>query len=79
MGEGLQMTGNNFRPDLVERRARATDRGLDQAGDGDRHRGSMRFADITGHEVGGVCPFGPKAPLPIYRDVFATRPRGETC
>ncbi len=26
-------------------------------------------ADITGHEVGGVCPFGLKAPLPIYCDV----------
>ncbi len=26
-------------------------------------------ADITGHEVGGVCPFGLKAPMPIYCDV----------
>ena len=26
-------------------------------------------ADITGHEVGGVCPFGLKAPLAIYCDV----------
>lgn len=26
-------------------------------------------ADITGHEVGGVCPFGLKTPLPIYCDV----------
>jgi prolyl-tRNA editing enzyme YbaK/EbsC (Cys-tRNA(Pro) deacylase) len=26
-------------------------------------------AGITGHEVGGVCPFGLKAPLPIYCDV----------
>ena len=26
-------------------------------------------AEITGHEVGGVCPFGLKAPLPIYCDV----------
>ena len=26
-------------------------------------------ADITGHEVGGVCPFGLKAPLPVYCDV----------
>jgi prolyl-tRNA editing enzyme YbaK/EbsC (Cys-tRNA(Pro) deacylase) len=26
-------------------------------------------AEITGHEVGGVCPFGLKAPLPVYCDV----------
>jgi prolyl-tRNA editing enzyme YbaK/EbsC (Cys-tRNA(Pro) deacylase) len=26
-------------------------------------------AEITGHEVGGVCPFGLKTPLPVYCDV----------
>ncbi|MGH6777473.1 MAG: YbaK/EbsC family protein [Bradyrhizobium sp.] len=26
-------------------------------------------AEITGHEVGGVCPFGLKTQLPIYCDV----------
>lgn len=26
-------------------------------------------ADVTGHEVGGVCPFGLKTPLPVYCDV----------
>jgi prolyl-tRNA editing enzyme YbaK/EbsC (Cys-tRNA(Pro) deacylase) len=26
-------------------------------------------AEITGHEVGGVCPFGLKAPLPVYCDI----------
>jgi prolyl-tRNA editing enzyme YbaK/EbsC (Cys-tRNA(Pro) deacylase) len=26
-------------------------------------------AEITGHEVGGVCPFGLMAPLPVYCDV----------
>ena len=26
-------------------------------------------ADVTGHEVGGVCPFGLKVPLPVYCDV----------
>ncbi|MEA2886991.1 MAG: hypothetical protein QOD11_1351, partial [Bradyrhizobium sp.] len=26
-------------------------------------------AAITGHEVGGVCPFGLKTPLPVYCDV----------
>src|SRR5215472_6928574 len=31
--------------------------------------GLGEVADITGHEVGGVCPFGLKAPLPIYCDV----------
>src|SRR5205814_10691021 len=27
------------------------------------------IAEITGHEVGGVCPFGLKSALPIYCDV----------
>jgi prolyl-tRNA editing enzyme YbaK/EbsC (Cys-tRNA(Pro) deacylase) len=31
--------------------------------------GLDEVADMTGHEVGGVCPFGLKAPLPIYCDV----------
>src|SRR6201986_3112074 len=31
--------------------------------------GLEELADITGHEVGGVCPFGLKSPLPIYCDV----------
>jgi len=31
--------------------------------------GLEEVADITGHEVGGVCPFGLKAPLPIYCDL----------
>ena len=31
--------------------------------------GVEEVAAITGHEVGGVCPFGLKAPLPIYCDV----------
>jgi prolyl-tRNA editing enzyme YbaK/EbsC (Cys-tRNA(Pro) deacylase) len=26
-------------------------------------------AAITGHEVGGVCPFGLRTPLPVYCDV----------
>jgi len=25
--------------------------------------------DLTGHPVGGVCPFGLKKPLPVYLDV----------
>ena len=31
--------------------------------------GLDEVADITGHEVGGVCPFGLKAPLPVYCDM----------
>jgi prolyl-tRNA editing enzyme YbaK/EbsC (Cys-tRNA(Pro) deacylase) len=31
--------------------------------------GLDEVAEITGHEVGGVCPFGLKTPLPVYCDV----------
>src|SRR5947208_2568387 len=31
--------------------------------------GLDEVAAITGHEVGGVCPFGLKSPLPVYCDV----------
>jgi prolyl-tRNA editing enzyme YbaK/EbsC (Cys-tRNA(Pro) deacylase) len=31
--------------------------------------GLDEVAEVTGHEVGGVCPFGLKTPLPIYCDV----------
>src|ERR1700742_3861068 len=31
--------------------------------------GLDEVADITGHEVGGVCPFGLRTPLAIYCDV----------
>jgi len=31
--------------------------------------GLDEVADITGHEVGGVCPFGLKTTLPVYCDV----------
>jgi prolyl-tRNA editing enzyme YbaK/EbsC (Cys-tRNA(Pro) deacylase) len=31
--------------------------------------GLDEVAAITGHEVGGVCPFGLKEPLPIFCDV----------
>jgi prolyl-tRNA editing enzyme YbaK/EbsC (Cys-tRNA(Pro) deacylase) len=31
--------------------------------------GVDEVAEITGHEVGGVCPFGLKALLPVYCDV----------
>jgi prolyl-tRNA editing enzyme YbaK/EbsC (Cys-tRNA(Pro) deacylase) len=31
--------------------------------------GVHEVAEITGHEVGGVCPFGLSRPLPVYCDV----------
>jgi prolyl-tRNA editing enzyme YbaK/EbsC (Cys-tRNA(Pro) deacylase) len=31
--------------------------------------GADEVAEITGHEVGGVCPFGLKTPLPVYCDI----------
>jgi prolyl-tRNA editing enzyme YbaK/EbsC (Cys-tRNA(Pro) deacylase) len=31
--------------------------------------GIEEVAEITGHEVGGVCPFGLKTPLPVYCDI----------
>ena len=31
--------------------------------------GLDEVAEITGHEVGGVCPFGLKTPLAVYCDV----------
>jgi prolyl-tRNA editing enzyme YbaK/EbsC (Cys-tRNA(Pro) deacylase) len=31
--------------------------------------GLDEVADITGHPVGGVCPFGLASPLPVYLDV----------
>jgi prolyl-tRNA editing enzyme YbaK/EbsC (Cys-tRNA(Pro) deacylase) len=33
-----------------------------------RMLGLDEVAEITGHEVGGVCPFGLKTPLPVYCD-----------
>ena len=31
--------------------------------------GLDEVAEITGHPVGGVCPFGLAAPLPVYLDI----------
>ena len=31
--------------------------------------GAEETLEVTGHPVGGVCPFGLKTPLPIYLDV----------
>ena len=34
-----------------------------------RMLGAEETLEITGHAVGGVCPFGLKTPLPVYLDV----------
>jgi prolyl-tRNA editing enzyme YbaK/EbsC (Cys-tRNA(Pro) deacylase) len=34
-----------------------------------RMLGPEETLEVTGHPVGGVCPFGLKTPLPIYLDV----------
>jgi len=34
-----------------------------------RMLGAEETLEVTGHPVGGVCPFGLKQPLPVYLDV----------
>jgi prolyl-tRNA editing enzyme YbaK/EbsC (Cys-tRNA(Pro) deacylase) len=34
-----------------------------------RMLGPEETLEVTGHPVGGVCPFGLKSPLPVYLDV----------
>jgi len=41
----------------------------DEFGARPRMRGAEETFEITGHPVGGVCPFGLKTPLPVYMDV----------
>ena len=41
----------------------------DEFGARPRMLGAEETFAVTGHPVGGVCPFGLKAPLPIYLDV----------
>ena len=41
----------------------------DELGARPRMLGPEETLDVTGHPVGGVCPFGLKAPLPVYFDV----------
>ena len=38
-----------------------------------RMLGPEETFELTGHPVGGVCPFGLKAPLPVYLDVSLRR------
>ena len=41
----------------------------DEFGARPRMLGPEETLEVTGHPVGGVCPFGLKTPLPIYLDV----------
>ena len=41
----------------------------DELGARPRMLGPEETLDVTGHPVGGVCPFGLKQPLPVYLDV----------
>ena len=41
----------------------------DEFGARPRMLGPEETLEITGHAVGGVCPFGLKTPLPVYLDV----------
>jgi prolyl-tRNA editing enzyme YbaK/EbsC (Cys-tRNA(Pro) deacylase) len=41
----------------------------DELGARPRMLGPEETFDVTGHRVGGVCPFGLKQPLPVYVDV----------
>ena len=41
----------------------------DEFGTRPRMLGAEETLEVTGHPVGGVCPFGLKARLPIYLDV----------
>jgi prolyl-tRNA editing enzyme YbaK/EbsC (Cys-tRNA(Pro) deacylase) len=41
----------------------------DEFGARPRMLGPEETFEITGHPVGGVCPFGLKTPLPVYLDV----------
>jgi len=41
----------------------------DEFGARPRMLGPEETLEVTGHPVGGVCPFGLKSPLPVYMDV----------
>src|SRR5215213_7558168 len=56
---------------LVARGAARLDNGKTKAAFGSRPRmlGPEETLALTGHPVGGVCPFGLATPLPVYCDV----------
>jgi prolyl-tRNA editing enzyme YbaK/EbsC (Cys-tRNA(Pro) deacylase) len=41
----------------------------DEFGARPRMLGAEETFEVTGHRVGGVCPFGLKTPIPVYLDV----------
>ena len=41
----------------------------DELGARPRMLGPEETLELTGHAVGGVCPFGLKTPLPVYLDI----------
>src|SRR6476619_6667756 len=41
----------------------------DELGARPRMLGAEETLELTGHPVGGVCPFGLKTPLPVYFDI----------
>lgn len=41
----------------------------DEFGARPRMLGAEETLELTGHPIGGVCPFGLKTPLPVYIDV----------
>lgn len=41
----------------------------DELGARPRMLGAEETLEVTGHPVGGVCPFGLRQPLPVYLDV----------
>jgi prolyl-tRNA editing enzyme YbaK/EbsC (Cys-tRNA(Pro) deacylase) len=41
----------------------------DELGARPRMLGAEEALELTGHPVGGVCPFGLRTPLPVYLDV----------
>jgi prolyl-tRNA editing enzyme YbaK/EbsC (Cys-tRNA(Pro) deacylase) len=45
----------------------------DKFGSKGRMLGPDEVVEVTGHPVGGVCPFGLPSPLPIYCDVSLRR------
>src|ERR1700704_6395053 len=63
IGEGGGLVGTAGHSRLENRKLKA------RFGGKSKMLGLDEVADITGHEVGGVCPFGLKTPLPIYCDI----------
>src|SRR5690349_12728371 len=53
----------------ARRRASRQPKCKDEFGARPRMLGAEETFEITGHPIGGVCPFGLKTPLPVYMDV----------